>query len=73
MSRSAFEKETAGWEKVCFVCGKNFIAAPYHIYRERGKWFCTYHCKQIYIRQREEADKVKDIKLIRKTRYRRKP
>ena len=36
-------------ERLCFECGKSFIPAPEHIFKElrKGKtyWFCGYNCK----------------------------
>ncbi len=33
-------------EKKCAKCGKVFLAAPEHIYRDKGKseWYCTWKC-----------------------------
>lgn len=34
-------------ERTCPVCKKNYIPAPYHIYKEKngnGKLVCSYHC-----------------------------
>lgn len=31
-------------EKKCAKCGKLFISAPQHIYREKSKWFCSWTC-----------------------------
>lgn len=38
---------TANRERTCPVCKKNFIPAPYHIYRRKNKGkalVCSYHC-----------------------------
>lgn len=31
-------------EKRCKKCGKNFIPAPMHRYRDRSKWYCSWTC-----------------------------
>lgn len=31
-------------EKKCKKCGKRFIAAPMHIYKEGGKYYCSWTC-----------------------------
>ena len=40
------EDERAGFvELVCPVCGKIFLPAPYHVYKnEKGEKVCTYKC-----------------------------
>ena len=30
--------------KKCRKCGKKFIAAPLHIYRDQAKWYCSWTC-----------------------------
>lgn len=45
-------------ERKCAHCGKNFIPAPFHIYKcedENGTtMLCSYTCKLRYIEQREK-------------------
>ncbi|MBR5817283.1 MAG: hypothetical protein IKY62_01425 [Clostridia bacterium] len=31
-------------EKKCKRCGKSFIAAPEHIYRQGSKFYCSWTC-----------------------------
>ena len=31
-------------EMFCSKCGKNFIPAPEHLYRDRRGWYCSYTC-----------------------------
>lgn len=31
-------------EKKCAKCGKTFIAAPEHIFKQGTKWYCTWTC-----------------------------
>ena len=31
-------------EKKCKKCGKKFIPAPQHIYKENSKYFCSWTC-----------------------------
>ena len=31
-------------EKKCRKCGKKFIPAPMHAYREGSKYYCSWHC-----------------------------
>lgn len=58
-------------DKICPVCGKNFVPAPEHIYRirinkNRSNLVCTYNCminwqnKHEKRSRREYAKKVKD-------------
>lgn len=39
-------------EHTCANCGKTFVAAPFHVFRDRGsgKWFCKYTCELNYRR-----------------------
>lgn len=31
-------------EQKCAKCGKEFISAPYHIYKKGDKWYCSWTC-----------------------------
>lgn len=44
-------------ERICPICGKRFIKAPYHIYREGNIVVCCYNCHCELLR-RIEAQKV---------------
>ena len=41
--------------KKCSMCGRSFVPAPYHVYRdaERHKLFCSYTCHSKYLREYE--------------------
>lgn len=30
--------------KKCPKCGKRFISAPYHVFKEDGKYYCSWTC-----------------------------
>lgn len=45
-----------GRERKCPICGKNFIAAPFHIYRANSRLVCSWGCVRTY-------EKKKGIKL----------
>lgn len=44
-------------ERICYECGKRFIPAPYHKYRDEQKWFCKWTCYNIYKIRKEEQKK----------------
>ena len=46
-------------EKRCKKCGKYFIAAPLHIYKEYGKYYCSWTC---YLHRKDREVKKKDDK-----------
>ncbi len=75
MRKSDFERETAAWEKVCHVCGKHFISAPFHAWRDGMRWFCSYHCTLRYDELKKEekrtVEETKSIHIKRIKRYRR--
>ena len=50
-------------ECICPVCGKNFIPAPYHIYNDFGKFYCSWTC---YNRRDARYEKRKIMKVIMK-------
>ena len=31
-------------EKKCKKCGKSFIPSPLHVYKDKGKYFCSWTC-----------------------------
>lgn len=31
-------------EKKCRKCGKIFIPAPLHIYKDKSRWYCSWTC-----------------------------
>lgn len=35
---------SSAYEYVCPVCGKSFVPAPYHVYQEQGKPYCSWSC-----------------------------
>ena len=41
-------------EMFCAKCGKNFIPAPEHLYRNGKGWYCSYTC---WIRSEDEKKK----------------
>lgn len=40
----------------CNKCGKTFYPAPYHIYCERGKYYCSWTC---YNHRKDKTTEVK--------------
>lgn len=44
-------------EKKCAKCGKMFIAQFGHIFRENGKWYCSWTC---YNHRKEEKENKKE-------------
>ena len=46
-------------ELTCHECKKKFIPAPYHIYKEYGRWFCKWSCLNAYRVRREQEHKKK--------------
>ena len=40
-------------EAHCSRCGKYFIVAPYHLYKRKGKYFCSYTCYDKYLDEME--------------------
>ena len=43
-------------ERKCSKCGKNFVLAVQHIYREKTKVYCSWTCYN----HRHDEDEVKD-------------
>ena len=44
-------------EKPCKKCGKIFIPAPLHVYKDRSKYYCSWTC---YLHRKDKEAKVKD-------------
>lgn len=47
----------------CPVCGKRFVAAPYHAYKtspKSNKLLCTYSCMLEYDRRRTRKENIKN-------------
>ena len=44
-------------EKRCKKCGKIFIPAPMHIYKDRGKYYCSWTC---YLHRKDTEVKKHD-------------
>ena len=44
-------------EKKCRKCGKSFIAAPQHIYRDGSKFYCSWTC---YLHRKDREVKKND-------------
>ena len=38
-------------ERICPICGKNFIRSPLHIYMVKTKPVCSYGCRNKYERE----------------------
>lgn len=44
-------------DHTCPICGKNFIPAPMHLYREQkndGKLFCSYTCWMKFLNKKQK-------------------
>ena len=37
----------------CSRCGKYFIVAPYHMYKSKNKYFCSYTCYNAFLDEKE--------------------
>lgn len=44
-------------EKKCKKCGKLFIPAPMHIYKENSKYYCSWTC---YLHRKDTEGKKND-------------
>lgn len=55
------------YEKKCAKCGKNFVAAPYHRFKENSKWYCSWTCYN-HRNDGEGADNDGSCKNTRGTR-----
>lgn len=44
MAKKLYKDDDAE-ERVCPVCGKNFIRSPLHIYMVKTKPVCSYNCR----------------------------
>lgn len=42
--RAAWNSYASRQEKQCPVCGKPFMATPFHRYRIADRWMCSYTC-----------------------------
>lgn len=40
--------ENEGRERKCPICGKIFLAAPFHIYKAKNKLVCSWGCVRKY-------------------------
>ena len=51
-------------ERKCKKCGKNFVVAVEHIYKEHGKYYCSWTC---YNHRHDEEEKgvISDERLDR--------
>jgi hypothetical protein len=45
----------------CKKCGKEFIPAPYHIYRDGSKYYCKWTC---YNHRNDKPEEVKENEEI---------
>lgn len=61
------ERLLGRWPRKCKVCGKDFFANNDWAYKIiQGKkqtitWFCSYHCKQGFIRKEGEKSEEKRV------------
>ena len=40
------DAKSAVYDASCPVCGKNFVPAPYHVYKNsKGRLVCSYRCQ----------------------------
>ena len=44
-------------EKKCKKCGRNFIPAPLHRYKEGSKYYCSWTC---YLHRNDKVGKTND-------------
>ena len=57
------ERLLGRWPRKCKVCGRDFFANDDWVYKlthDKGRkliWFCSYHCKQGYIKEKERKTK----------------
>ena len=53
------ERLLGRWPRKCKVCGRDFFANDDWVYDKQRKliWFCSYHCKQGYIKEKERKTK----------------
>lgn len=52
-------------ERICPVCGKNFVPAPLHIYKIKySQLVCSYKCRCEYEKSEEQAN-TKKYEVIR--------
>lgn len=60
LRRTDMAKNTLNYilpEKKCRKCGKKFIAAPEHVYRDRRSWYCSWTC---YLHRKDTEAKIND-------------
>jgi ribosome-binding protein aMBF1 (putative translation factor) len=43
-------------EKKCPICGKPFIAAPFHIYKANARLVCSWSCMLKFERETEQKN-----------------
>ena len=50
------------YERKCARCGKVFIKQPFHVYKHKEKWFCSYHCYDEHLNEYEQNIKKRGRK-----------
>ena len=45
--------------RVCPVCGKTYIPAPFHIYKVAGRKVCSYSCSLQNVKNKQEKGSEK--------------
>lgn len=57
----------------CHQCGKKFIPAPYHVYRDNSYIYCSYNCKRNHDKRNVYSKKKNDEEFETKPHYNAKP
>lgn len=52
----------------CAKCGKIFVPAPQHVYRDNGKWYCTWTCYNHRKDEKKKKEKRMDLKNLKNTK-----
>lgn len=47
--------------RVCAKCGKEFCAAPYHVYKRNRNWYCSWTCLN---HSRDSRNKLVNAKRV---------
>ena len=40
----------------CYKCGKVFVPAPFHVYKDDHKIFCKWSCYYSYLKEKEQKN-----------------
>lgn len=52
-------------ERRCSRCGRIFVPAPYRIYQQHGRVFCSWSCYNSFLNEREQSKRTRSSRTER--------